>query len=52
MQDHSYLNLYRGVEAERQKWEAREARLILQLDRAMEQMGTLQKTQKGTVYLC
>jgi len=38
------LTLFRAVEAKRQKWEARETRLISQLDEALEQIATLQKT--------
>jgi len=35
------ISLYRAVEAEKQKWEVREARLIAQLDKATEQMAAL-----------
>ena len=45
------LNLYCAVEAERQKWEACEARTVSQLDRTMEQIVILQKTQKDTAYV-
>ena len=44
VQESSELTRYRAVEAERQKWETREARLVSQLDKAMEQIVTLQQS--------
>ena len=40
--EHSELTRHRALEAERQKWEAREARLTTQLDKAMQRIAVLQ----------
>lgn len=50
VQDNSELNLYRTVEAERQKWEAHEAKMILLLDRAMGHYRR-KRTQRMFLYV-
>ena len=52
--ENNELIRYRAIEAERQKWEAREARLTAQLDEAMQRIAAVRdqsETRKNTIPL-
>ena len=50
--EHSELTRHRALEAERQKWEASEARLTTQLDEAMQRIAVLQDQSEERERVC